>query len=827
MKVSLNSIKKYVDINIPTDELIKLIGSRLVEVEGHEDLSKKYANIYIVKVVECSLIEGTHLHLCKIDNGKDKIQVVCGAPNVHKGMLAAWIAPGAIVPQTYGNENFKISTRKLRGYDSNGMLAGIDELALGDDHSAIVEIDPKMAHPGDLFADVFELNDVILDIENKSLTHRPDCFGIIGFAREVAGILGQPFTEPETLKLPKASSDEISIEITDSKICPRYTAAIINMDDATEDDKYLTLSDAFLGKLGMKGISKIVDVTNLLMLETGQPLHAFDYDKFIQVGNTKTPKIIVRLAKDGESLQLLDGTTIKCIADDILITSSNIPVALAGAMGGMSTAIDASTKRVLLESASFSLYNLRKTQMAHGIFSEAITRFTKGVPPSNTAPVLAQAIEMLGSSVAAINDDYPAKTKPSAITLTTDDINSTLGTDYDTDLIIKTLENVGIKVNSKIASKGISERGSARLSAATPVATGVADATRRSNFELTVISPSWRTDLHIKEDIIEEVGRLLGYDNIPLAYPTRPFIGSRLDSIFTLKSTIRNILSDKLNAHEVLTYSFISAKLLKKVDQNPDNSYQIINSISPELQYFRQTLTPSLLDKIRENLKSGYTDFTLYELNQISQKSAGLTKEHTPVTSNHLAVVTLGDYYKIKAIFTQLAHDLKLDFRLQKFTNDETPYFEPLHAVNIYLGDTLIGSLGEIRSLTLSSFKLQAPISALELNLDQLPAMNPVPRDLKFTKYPATERDITFKIPANITFASVHELIIGTLKANDDLIFTVTPTSIYQAPRTTTRNLSFHLHFASVTHTLEPNEIFAIMDLITKNITQTLGVEVV
>ena len=756
------------------------------------------------------------------------IQVVCGAPNVHKGMLAAWIAPGAIVPQTYGNENFKISTRKLRGYDSNGMLAGIDELALGDDHSAIVEIDPKMAKPGDSFADVFDLNDTILDIENKSLTHRPDCFGIIGFAREVAGILGQKFTEPTTIDLPKVANRELSIEITDNQICPRYTTAIIEMDDATTDDKYLTLSDAFLGKLGLHGISKIVDVTNILMLETGQPLHAFDYDKFIKVGNTKSPKVIVRLAKDGESLQLLDGNTIKCTPNDILITSSNIPVALAGAMGGASTAIDASTKRVLLESASFSLYNLRKTQMAHGIFSEAITRFTKGIPPSSTAPVLAQAIEMLGGNVVAIADEYPRPAKPVKITLTTHDINSTLGTDYDTDLIIKTLDNVGITISSQnTIFEGLSQA-AAETERDTPVKTGRVDATRKNSVcELSVIPPHWRTDLHIKEDIIEEVGRLLGYDNIPLDFPTRPFIGAHLAPIFTLKSHLRNILSNQLGAHEVLTYSFISAKLLKKVGQNPENSYQIVNSISPELQYFRQTITPSLLDKIRENLRSGHTGFTLYEINQISQKSAGLTKERTPITSNHLATVTLGDYYQIKSILTTIQANLKLDLKLQKFTDDSNPYFEPLHSVNIYINDTLIGSMGEIRPQILQNFKLQAPISALELDLDQLPTANPVPSDLKFTKYPATERDITFKVAEGVTFASIHELIIGTLKANDDLVFTVTPTSIYQGANHNTRNLSFHLHFASLTHTLETSEISAIMELITKNITQTLGVEVV
>lgn len=202
MRISLNTIKSYVQIpaTVSNQELIELIGSRLVEIEEVIDLEPRYRGCYVVKVVNCEPIPDTHLSLCQIDAGAHNsefnqlenglVQVVCGAPNVHAGMLAVWITPGAIVPETYGNENFKLSVRKLRGYESNGMLAGADELGFDTEHKAIAEIDPKTAQPGDALSDVFDLNDLILDVENKSLTHRPDCFGLIGFAREVAGILG-------------------------------------------------------------------------------------------------------------------------------------------------------------------------------------------------------------------------------------------------------------------------------------------------------------------------------------------------------------------------------------------------------------------------------------------------------------------------------------------------------------------------------------------------------------------------------------------------------------------------------------------------------------
>ncbi|MDR1300400.1 MAG: hypothetical protein LBK50_01690 [Candidatus Nomurabacteria bacterium] len=211
MIISLNWLKKYVNIDIPTDELVKLIGARLVEVEATNDISEKYKGITVVEVRECGRIEGSdHLNRCMIWDGKNEVQVVCGANNVRAGMLAAWLPPGAVPPETFDSEPLVLEKRKLMGVESNGMLASMRELCLGDDHSGIVEINPDDAKAGDDFAAVFGLKDVLLDIENKSLTHRPDCFGIVGFAREVAGILGQEFVEPKWLKRPTRSVVKIT-----------------------------------------------------------------------------------------------------------------------------------------------------------------------------------------------------------------------------------------------------------------------------------------------------------------------------------------------------------------------------------------------------------------------------------------------------------------------------------------------------------------------------------------------------------------------------------------------------------------------------------------
>lgn len=813
MKISLNAIKKYVQIpaGVSDSDLITLIGSRLVEIEEVIDLEPRYRGCFVAKVVACEPIPETHLHLCQIDAGAHNaefnqlenglVQVVCGAPNVHAGMLAVWITPGAIVPETYGNENFKLSVRKLRGYESNGMLAGADELGFDTEHKAIAEIDPKFAQPGDALADIFELNDLILDVENKSLTHRPDCFGLIGFAREVAGILGVDFQEPPVFaslpELQGTNAVQLEVQITDAELCPRYSCAVFDL-PKHDTEKYLTPTAVFLAKAGMRALDPVVDLTNVLMLETGQPLHAFDYDKLVSVGGSKTPKIIVRAATEGEALQLLDGKTITCNPDDILITSNDVPVALAGAMGGKNTEIDASTTRVVLECATFSLYRLRKTQMAHGIFSEAITRFTKGQPAAMTLPVLAEAVHRLDVEPLAVADEYPGKTPETVVKITTAQINSLLGTDYDTAMISQTLENVGFKV--------------------------------KVNDALEVTVPAWRTDIHIAEDVIEEVGRLLGYDNIPLTLPTKPFHEAEIDTMVQLKHELREILSSQLCMHELLTYSFVHRDLLTKVGQDPEDCYQIVNSISPDLQCFRSEIVPSLLDKVRENQKAGHKGFTLYELNQVSRKSAGLTEEGTPVTKTHLGIVSTGDFYQLKAQILALFRELKIEVSyaaLSAETAKHHPYLEPKRSAELFLDGKNVGAFGEVRSRVLGQFKLEPTISALELSLEQLAT---APRTLQtivqLSKFPSVERDFTFKVAGDTPFGRIATALHDSLD-RQEFYFTVTPLSVYQATGTTdTKNLSFHVKFSSPRQTLNAAEISAIMDKIAQDMA-TVGATII
>lgn len=781
MRISLNWLKKYVKVPVSDEELIRLIGARLVEVEGVIDETAKYNNIYVVKVVSAEKIPETHLTLCQIDCGAaDLVQVVCGAPNVREGMLAVWIKPGAIVPASvHEDAPFVIGKRKMLGkYESNGMLAGADELDFGDDHSGIVEIDPSVARPGELIADVFELSDKILEIENKSLTHRPDCFGLVGFAREVAGILGEKFQtdfsrdassrpslrgsslsrSPLVAKALEKSGLKISIQ--DSAICSRYSAIVLEKHGELKK-KYLTWQDTILAKSGMKPISPIVDATNYLMLLTGQPLHAFDYDKFVKVGGGDKPTIKVRLAKNGEKLVLLDEKEVLLNENDIVICSGSTPVALAGAMGGESTMIDENTRNVILESATFSLYNLRKTQMAHGIFSEAITRFTKGQPPYQTLTVAEECAKMLADDfkVIEVADEYPESEKQSIVKITTDEMNGLLGTDYNESLITKTLENVGFEI-------------------------------KRKRGELEVLAPEWRTDIHIREDIIEEVGRLLGYDNIQPTLPRHRT--AEKNRMFELKSEIRETMKS-FGANEVLTYSFVSEKLLERAGLDVKNSYKIVNSISPELQIIRQSIVPSLLEKAYMNQKIPFDKFALYEMNKVYRKDLGLNDERVPVEKMQIGFVVaerkgVGTaYYKAKYYAEKLLSEFNIQPKFLPVKN-KMPMslpFEGKRAAEIWVQDKCIGVVGEFKNSVRRNFKLAEYLAGFEMDMDLI-------LEFKTAKKIDADFETREKIDETVTTKETYAETLGKIVKKYPGA-KIVPMGIYQPEGADTKNITFHV----------------------------------
>lgn len=819
MIISVNWLKKFVP-NLPEiGELSKLIGARLVEIEGVENLGEKYKDVIIAKVISAEKVENSdHLNLCKIDDGgvrkdieRDEngfIQVVCGAPNVRAGIFVTWLPPESIVPETFGGENFKLGARKLMGNMSNGMIASLRELGLGDEHDGILEVSPEVfengIQAGDSFAEKFELNDFLLEVENKSLTHRPDCFGIVGFAREVAGILGEEFVEPEFIKglnFEGIEDQKINIEIQNHKICERYTAAIFDISNILKNPN-LTIEKTYILRSGMRLIDEITDLANKIMFETAQPLHTFDLEKLEKLNGSSDIKIVVRNAFEGEELELLDGKKIKMNEKDIVIAtgeSGKIAIALAGAMGGISTAIDENTSKIMVESATFNLYNLRNTQMRHGIFSEAITRFTKGIPQMLSRKVLdlfAENILAIGgkslSLVADSNDNnYREQLK---ISVSNDEINRVLGTDFSNDQIHRTLENVGIL-------------------------------TENENSE-TFLVPFWRNDLHIKEDLIEEVGRLNGYDNIALQLPARTFKAAKKAKIDLLQSEIREILTAG-GANEILTYSFIHGDLLEKVDQDSQNSYKIVNSISPDLQYYRQTLTPSLLSKVSQNIRAGFGEFAIFEMNKITEKSLGLNEENVPIEQKKLAFVYVNNkgenaFYQAKNYVDFLCKKLGVEVEFSKFNLEKSSLsteFESKRSAVIEIQNNgkkiTLGVIGEFKKSVQKSLKLPEATAGFELDLNIL-LENFAGSNVKiknFSKFQSVERDISINVDEKREFSEIFNIFENISDKFENVEIEVLPIDIFKNSDRT-KNISIRFKITPFEKTLTGEEIHEIVQKI-------------
>jgi phenylalanyl-tRNA synthetase beta chain len=826
MKVSLNWIKQYTDLELGLDELVEKISSQLGAVEQVTDLGKVYQGIVVAKVVEVKdHPDADRLHVCRIDDGgrtqgveRDSdgyVQVVCGAPNVHDNMLAAWLPPGTTVPESVGKDPLVLEIREIRGHKSYGMLASPRELLLGDNHEGLLEV-TVAAQPGDSFADALQLNDQIVELENKMFTHRPDCFGQLGIARELAGILGHPFVSPLWYKTPlenplAASDQKLPLVLRNElpELVPRFVAVVLS--DIAIKPLPIELQ-TYLMRVGVRPVNNVVDLTNYMMLLTGQPMHAYDYDKVKALsGNEAT--LVVRYPKPGEKLTLLGNKVVEPRSEAIIIATDNQAIGLGGVMGGAETEVDEQTKNVLLECATFDMYSIRRTAMASGLFTDAVTRYTKGQSPLQNDRVVAETIRLLGEQAGAkqasqlIDDNHVGQRQwiHPPVPVTAEFINSRLGLQLTAENIKQLLENVECTVTI-------------------------------DNDTLTVTAPFWRTDIELREDVVEEVGRLNGYDKLPLQLPQRDLTPAPRDPLLELKANLRRQLS-KFGANEVLTYSFVHGNLLDKVHQDRDLALQIANALSPELQYYRLSLTPSLLDKIYPNLKAGYDEFAIFETGKAHIKTAGADDSSLPAEFNRLALVYVhrdktakktfaSGYYEAQKYLTDLLTSLGLsDLKFLPYQEpgeaadrQSVRPFEPARSSMVQVNQKVLGVLGEYNLAVRQVLKLPTDCAGFELDVDVLLSLLATIQPRPYTtlsRFPKVDQDICLKVPAATTYQQVFEFVwqqLSTVKPDHSVAHLV-PVDIYQRPDDTDhKQITLRLSLASYDRTLTDTEVNDLLD---------------
>ena len=841
MKVSLNIIKQLINFELPpVDELVARVNQQLGGVDEVIDLNAKYGGARIVRVVECAKHPNAdRLSVTKIDDGgavadvpRDEgglVQVVCGAPNVHADMWAIWLPPKSTVPASFDDDElFVLDARPLRGVLSQGMLAAADELAIGTDHEGIVEIKEHDVSAGveltagASFAEAFGLDNYVLDIENKMFTHRPDCFGQLGVVREIAGIFHQQFTSPEWYKSEQKFAEAEGLELTvtndASELVPRFMAVAIR--NVTVQPSPLWLQCQLVA-MGGKPINNIVDATNYIMLMTAQPTHAYDYDKL------RGHKLEARMAHNGEKVSLLNGKEYELTADDIVIADGESVIGLAGIMGGADTEVSNDTKNIVLECANFDMYALRRTAMRHGIFTDALTRFNKGQSPLQNAAVLKQLMGMVGGVQASEvfdkrNDRLMVIQHDSRVTfgsagketisifdwgavtgvlvLESTFVNERLGTEFSPQEICRILKNVEIKAHEEPEPN-------------TP-------------YQFEVIAPFWRTDLELPEDIVEEVGRLYGFDKLPRQLPMRSIKPAPRNPRRQLKQAIRHSLS-RAGANEVLTYSFVHERVLKNAEQDPSRAYRLSNALSPDLQYYRTSVLPSLLDKVHANIKAGHDEFMLFEIGKIHDKELPLTDENLPSEQTFVDGVYASKkpragapFYKTRKLVDRLLTDINVDADFVKIVESDAdvpaPFDGQRSAWIVAKNGDKLGIVGELSQTVRRNFKLPDYTAAFSLDIEKLQACLTENREHNYrplSRFPSISQDISLRSSVEISHDELLRTVRQCLDESKNLHCRVQTLGIYQpkdnaAIKTTTLRLTF----TSYQQTLTDAEVKPIMD---------------
>ena len=841
MKVSLNLIKQLINFELPpVDELVARVNQQLGGVDEVIDLNAKYGGARIVWVVECAKHPNAdRLSVTKIDDGgvvadvprddNGLVQVVCGAPNVHADMWAIWLPPQSTVPASFDDdEPFVLDARPLRGVLSQGMLAAADELDIGTDHEGIIEIHEHDVPAGveltagASFAEMFGLDDYVLDIENKMFTHRPDCFGQLGVAREIAGIFHQQFTSPDWYESVQqfTNAEGLDLKVTNDapELVPRFMAVAFR--DVTVQPSPLWLQCQLVA-MGGKPINNIVDATNYIMLMTAQPTHAYDYDKL------RVSKLEARMARNGEKVSLLNGKEYELTSDDIVIADGEGVIGLAGIMGGTDTEVSSDTKNIVLECANFDMYALRRTAMRHGIFTDALTRFNKGQSPLQNAAVLKQLMSMVGGVQASEvfdkrNDRLMAMQRDSRVTfgsagketisifdwgavtgvlvLESTFVNERLGTEFSPQEICRILKNVEIKAHEKPEPS-------------TP-------------YQFEVIAPFWRTDLELPEDIVEEVGRLYGFDKLPRQLPMRSIKPAPRNPRRQLKQAIRQSLS-RAGANEVLTYSFVHERVLKNAEQDPSRAYRLSNALSPDLQYYRTSVLPSLLDKVHANIKAGHDEFMLFEIGKIHDKELPLTDENLPSEQTFVDGVYASKkpragapFYKARKLVDRLLADINVEADFVKIAESDADMTAPFDGQRsawiVAKNGEKLGIVGELSQTVRRNFKLPDYTAAFSLDVEKLQvclASSCAHNYRPLSRYPSTTRDISLKMQSAVDYASVYACAEEVAKKHRELQIGITPIAIYQPKDDDSiKTVTLSVKFTSAERTLADKDTAPIIE---------------
>jgi phenylalanyl-tRNA synthetase beta chain len=760
MKVTLNWLKQYVDFDWSPEELTGRLTMLGLEAENVHKIGGEFEGIVIAQILTRDPVPGSDkLSVCKVNDGKGERTIICGAQNHKPGDKVPLILPNFALPLKPGEkEPFVIKERKVFGITSQGMMCSPQELGLPDQVDGLLIL-PADAPVGKPFAEYLGRagGDVVYDLEITP--NRPDWNSVIGIAREIAAVTGNKLKLPEVRSQKSEVRTEglVAVKIEDAELCPRYTARVIKGIKIGPSPDWLRTT---LEKVGIRSINNVVDVTNYVMLETGQPLHAFDYH-LIAKGRDGKPTIIVRRANGGEKFTALDNLERTLTGEMLLIADEQKGIALAGVMGGQNTEINAQTVDVLIESAYFSPANIRRTSKTLGLRSESSYRFERGADigicdwASQRAAQL--ILEIAGGQLAdGVVDVYPKPVEPKQVTLRYHKVNELLGIHLKPEECEFYLGRLGLKIVGHPAR---------------PIGTDAAPGP--ATFQI----PTHRVDLKREVDLIEEIARLHGIEKIP-ATPPRGAIGANaFDAVHDQIAEARRILSG-LGLNEAQGQTLIAKSEVGS--GKDDETVGLANPLSSDMDVLRPSLLPGLIHSLRHNLSHKNYDVALFEIGRVF--SQGRDAARGPgQEGRRIAMALTGqrnlpfwsgadrdakfDAYDLKGVLEEFFEQFGLRGMTFQRRSESSGWF--LESATIQLGKQTLGEFGQLIPSLARKYDLRDAVLLAELDLDLLLARrNPAKSFKPLPQFPAVRRDVAMLVPEATTHDAVSQIVKQTKSAN-------------------------------------------------------------
>ena len=794
MKVTLNWLKEFVNISLPPEKLADALTMAGLEVEEVQYINQQFSNVVVGKVVVCEKMPNAHhLSFCKVDVGDAVLPVVCGAPNVFKGLYAPMALVGAELPN-----GLKVEERDIRGIKSQGMLCSEAELGITDRSEQLLEL-PANVQVGAKLSDVLGGPDIMFDI--AITPNRPDCLSIFGVAREIAAVTGEVLRYPEIniTADDKKVTDYINVDIQDPARCLRYSGRYLENVKIAPSPFWIAQR---LFSVGVRSINNVVDITNYVMMEVGQPLHAFDYNLLLG------KKIIVRTANNGEDFTTLDGKSHKLESESLLICDAEKAVALAGVMGGLNSEVQPDTNKVFLESAFFAATNIRKTSKKLDLSTESSRRFERGSDPNGTILAMNRAVQLMcefaGAKVIGPEiDNYPKVVEKKKISLSIKNANVLLGTTFKAIDIEKILESINLKSVEKTATN------------------------------LTVVIPTNRPDLEREVDLIEEVARLYGYNNIPTELAPKINQLQEPNDKVRFKEKIQHMLCG-MGFNETVNLSLIDKKFGGPFLPKDASFVNLLNPLSEDLTVFRPSLLISLLNTISYNRNRQMFNMRLFEIGNIAWKpNDGHFKTEKPFISGVLAgarvenswygKAELYDFYDVKGIVTSVLANVGVS--AYRLTSTEENYWDSESAL-VKLGDTTIGAFGKLSEEIVALFKIKTnDIYAFYLDFENLYRFIISEKSFsEIPKFPITPFDLALIVDANVP---VGELEKSIRENGSQLLIGVRLFDYYKGKQVESgkKSVAFSLTFSSKERTLGDKEIDKVIDTILSKLNEDFGAE--